>query len=45
MRSRWEVTTTEIEMLLWAWKDGRLQLYTDSVLTWLGAEVSPAFSG
>ena len=44
MRSGWAVTATEIEMLLWAWKNNRLQLYTKSVLTWLGAQVSPAFS-
>ena len=43
MRSRWEVTPTEIEMLLWGWKSGRLQLYTESILCWLGAEVSQAF--
>jgi len=43
MRSRQEVTPTEIEMLLWAWKSSRLQLYTESILTWLGAQVSPAF--
>jgi len=39
-----EVTSTEIEMLLWAWKNNRLQLYTESALTRLGAQVSPAFS-
>jgi len=44
MRSGRNVTPTEIEMLLWAWKNNRLQLYTKSVLTWLGAQVSPAFS-
>ena len=44
MRDGWEVTPTEIEMLLWAWKTNRLQLYTKSVLTWLGAQVSRAFS-
>ena len=44
MRNGREIRAKEIEMLLWAWKDGRLQLYTDSVLTYLGAEVSPAFA-
>jgi hypothetical protein len=44
MRSRSVIYPTDIEMILWAWKDRRLQLYTESVLTWLGAEVSPAFS-
>ena len=44
MRSGWQITPTEIEMLLWAWKNNRLQLYTKSALTWLGAQVSPAFS-
>ena len=39
-----QVTPTEITMLLYAWKGNRLQLYTESVLTWLGAQVSPAFS-
>ena len=39
-----EAAPTEIEMLLWAWKNNRLQLYTESVLTRLGAQVSPAFS-
>ena len=44
MRSRWEIYPTDIAMLLYAWKNNRLQLYTKSVLTWLGAQVSPAFS-
>jgi len=39
-----QVTSTEIAMLLYAWKNNRLQLYTESALTWLGAEVSPVFS-
>ena len=43
MRSGWEITPTEMAMLLYAWKNGRLQLYTESMLTWLGAEVSQAF--
>ena len=46
MRSSWMqvIYPTDIEMLLYAWKNNRLQLYTKSALTWLGAEVSPAFS-
>ena len=44
MRSRWEIFPTEIEMVLYAWSRGKLQLYTNSVLTLLGAEVSPAFA-
>ncbi|MCL1952577.1 MAG: hypothetical protein FWF60_07090 [Oscillospiraceae bacterium] len=44
MYSGRDIRPKEIEMLLWAWKHRRLQLYTKSVLTWLGAEVSPAFS-
>ena len=43
MRSGWRVIPTEAEMLLWAWKHKRLQLFTESILTWLGAEVSYAF--
>jgi len=39
-----DITPTEVEMLLYAWKNNRLQLYTKSALTWLGAQVSPAFS-
>jgi hypothetical protein len=43
--SGWDsvVTPTEIEMLLWACRNSRLQLYTKSIATWLGAEVSQAF--
>ncbi len=43
MRSNYWVYPADMEMVLWAWNHGRLQLYTDSILTWLGAEVSPAF--
>ena len=37
------VSPADASMLLWGWKNNRLQLYTKSKLTWLGAEVSPAF--
>jgi len=37
------VSPADASMLLWGWKNNRLQLYTDSKLTWLGAEVSQAF--
>lgn len=43
MRSGSRVTETEAEMLLWAWKSGHLQLFTESVLTKLGAQESMAF--
>lgn len=43
MRSGWRISSTEIEMLLWGWKEQRLQLYTESILTRLGAVVSQAF--
>lgn len=43
MRSGWRVSPAEAEMLLYAWSRSKLQLYTDSALTWLGAEVSKAF--
>jgi hypothetical protein len=43
MRSGWRVTATEAEMILLAWSRGRLQLYTESALIRLGAEVSRAF--
>jgi len=38
-----EITSTELEMILWAWSRGRLQLYTASILCLVGAEVSHAF--
>jgi len=40
MRSGGPVTPLEAEMILQAWSHGRLQLYTKSVLTLLGAQVS-----
>lgn len=43
MRCTGPVTSTEIEMLLWGWRNGNLQLYTDSILTIVGAEESQAF--
>ena len=39
MRSGGPVTPLEAEMILLAWSRGRLQLYTKSVLTLLGAQV------
>lgn len=44
MRSGSVVTPAEAEMLLYAWSRGKLQLYTKSILTCLGAEVSKAFA-
>ena len=43
MRGGWRVTDKEAAMLLWAWNRGRLQLFTESKLLWIGAEVSQAF--
>jgi len=40
MRSGGPVTPLEAEMILLAWSRGRLQLYTKSVLTLLGAQVA-----
>jgi len=40
MRSGGPVTPLEAEMILLAWSRGRLQLYTKSVLTLLGAKVA-----
>jgi len=44
MRGGWDITPTDIEMLLWAWKNNRFQLYVKSISTWVGGQVSPVFS-
>jgi len=41
MRAGGPVTPLEAEMILLAWSRGRLQLYTKSMLTLLGAQVAP----
>ena len=43
MRGGQYVSATEAEMLLYAWKNNRLQLYMRSVLRFLGAQESPVF--
>jgi len=45
MRSNRTIYDRDVEMVLWAWKHGKMQLYTESILMYLYFfEVSPAFS-
>jgi len=37
------ISPTDIAMILWGCRNSRLQLYTESIATWLGAEISQAF--
>ena len=43
MDSGWNISSTEIEMILYAWSTGHLQLYTKNLLVVLGAKESPVF--
>jgi len=47
MRTSWYATIydRDAEMVLWAWRNGRFQLYSDSIMMYLSFwfEVSPAF--